>query len=144
MISVDTNLLVYAQDVRSPRHGGARSFLLAHAGNRHFALSEFVLVELYCVLRSPAVLARPLDSVRAVEIVQRYRSNPMWNIIEYPVPVMGRVWAKASDPLFARRRIFDVRLAFGLRAAGVTEFATVNTDDFADLGFDRVWNPLDD
>jgi len=144
MISVDTNLLVYAQDARSPRHGGARAFLISHAGNRHFALSEFVLVELYCVLRSPAVLARPLDSVRAVDIVQRYRGNPLWSIIDYPVPVMSHVWERADDPGFARRRIFDVRLALSLRAAGVTQFATVNTADFADLGFDRVWNPLDE
>lgn len=144
MISVDTNLLVYAQDSRSPQHVGARSFLLDHAGDRDFALSEFVLVELYCVLRSPAVLTNPLDSVRAVEIVERYRGNPLWNIIDYPVPVMSSVWEKAAAPRFARRRIFDVRLALSLRAAGVTQFATVNTADFTDLGFDRVWNPLDE
>lgn len=29
-----------------------------------------------------------------------------------------------------------------LRHHGVTELATANTKDFADFGFDRVWNPL--
>jgi hypothetical protein len=29
-----------------------------------------------------------------------------------------------------------------LQHHGVTEFATVNTADFRDLGFHRVWNPL--
>jgi hypothetical protein len=26
---------------------------------------------------------------------------------------------------------------------GVREFATANVKDFTDVGFDRVWNPLD-
>jgi len=29
-----------------------------------------------------------------------------------------------------------------MTAQGVTEFATVNVNDFEGLGFQRVWNPL--
>ena len=55
---------------------------------------------------------------------------------------MREVWRYAAAPEFARRRIIDARLALTLRTAGVTEFATCNLKDFADFGFDRVWNPL--
>jgi len=58
------------------------------------------------------------------------------------MPVMGEVWRYAAAEVFARRRIIDARLALTLRAAGVTEFATCNVKDFADFGFDRVWDPL--
>lgn len=44
--------------------------------------------------------------------------------------------------MFAPRRAYDWRVALTLTQQGVTEFATVNTKDFQDFGFTRVWNPL--
>lgn len=38
----------------------------------------------------------------------------------------------------------DTRLALTLLHHGVTEFATVNVQDFKGFGFSRVWNPLKD
>jgi hypothetical protein len=40
------------------------------------------------------------------------------------------------------RRIIDARLGFTLRHHGVNQLATVNTKDFQEFGFQRVWNPL--
>ena len=56
--------------------------------------------------------------------------------------VMKEVWPIAASEGFARRRIFDVRLAKNLQAHGVKDFATVNVRDFEGLGFQKVWNPL--
>ena len=44
---------------------------------------------------------------------------------------------------FARRRVYDARLALSLRRQGVTEFATANVKDFEGFGLARVWNPLE-
>ena len=55
---------------------------------------------------------------------------------------MDAVWTFAGRPGFARRRLFDVRLGLTLRHHGVCELATRNIDDFAELGFDRVWDPI--
>ena len=49
---------------------------------------------------------------------------------------------KAGGRNFARRRIFDARLALTLRQGGVTHFATANVKDFEGWGFEKVWNPL--
>jgi hypothetical protein len=48
----------------------------------------------------------------------------------------------AAAPQFARRRIYDTRLALTLRHHGVSDFATANVKDFEGFGFSRVWNPL--
>ena len=53
------------------------------------------------------------------------------------------LWRLAAGPRFARRRVYDARLALSLRRQGVTEFATANVKDFRSLGFDRVWNPVE-
>jgi hypothetical protein len=51
--------------------------------------------------------------------------------------------ALVSRKSFARRRIYDARLALSLLRQGVTAFATANVKDFEEFGFNRVWNPLE-
>lgn len=147
MISVDANLLLYAFSAASPHHARAHAFLLELTGRGHdVALSEFVLTEFYLHLRNPAVLEHPLNAAEAVAIVQEYRRHPVWKVLGFP-PGSRRIhealWRAAAQDGFARRRIYDLRMALALQSFGVTEFATANVKDFRDLGFTRVWNPLD-
>ncbi len=145
MISVDTNLLFYALEATRPEHAAARAFLDAQTQSHDFALCELVLTELYVQLRNPATARRPLDPAAAVAVIQRFRTHPTWALLDYPgldSRVMETLWQHAATVQFARRRIYDARLALTLRHHGVTEFATTNVKDFAGFGFTRVWNPL--
>ena len=141
MLSIDTNILFAALEVSAPSHERARAFLESHRDNDELAICELVLVELYMLLRNPAVVTTPLSAGAAGRLIQTLRHNPRWRLVEN-APVMDGAWEQAIRDPFARRKIIDVRLALTLRHHGVTEFATVNGDDFRDLGFHRVWNPL--
>jgi hypothetical protein len=46
------------------------------------AICELVLVELYVLLRNPAVLSNPLAPADAVSIVQTFRQHPAWVLID--------------------------------------------------------------
>ena len=141
MLAFDTNILFAACEATAPNHTRARGFLEAHRGDANVALCELVLVELYLLLRNPTVVVHPLSATAAGGLIQALRQNPRWRLVEY-AGVMDAVWARAGRDPFARRRVIDLRLALTLQHHGVTEFATVNTADFRDLGFHRVWNPL--
>ena len=141
MISIDTNILLYAQNIDCPEHTAAYNFLLECSLRDDVVLCELVLVELYVLLRNPSVLKRPLSSAQAVSICQIYRQNPKWRLVEN-APVMEAVWEKVNKPDFPRRRIFDIRLALTLQHHGVTDLATANIKDFQDLELHRVWNPV--
>lgn len=141
MISIDTNILLYAINASCPEHASARRFLTELANEREVVLAELVLVELYLLLRNPAVVAKPLGSADAVAVCEGLRSQPHWRLVD-AAPIMDRVWQAAKADGFARRRIIDVRLALTLQHHGVTDFATRNVADFADLGFQRVWSPV--
>ena len=93
------------------------------------------------MLRSAAIVSRPLGATEAAEICIRYRDNPRWRLVE-SAPVMGTVWQRAGGAGFARRKIIDTRLALTLLHHGVTEFATANTRHFEEFGFSLVWNPV--
>lgn len=141
MLSIDTNILLYAQNQDSPENGAAVAFLDECSSRNDVAICELVLVELYQLLRNPAVVERPLTAAEAVETCRAFRSNPRWALVEN-APIMNKVWEIAAQTATARRKVFDARIAFTLRHHGVRELATRNVKDFNQFGFDRVWDPL--
>ena len=146
MISFDTNLLLYSLNQDCAEYHDARVFFASlPVAPGAVAICELILIELYVLLRNPAVLKNPLDPTDAVSIIQQFRQHPNWKLIDYPgdtSSVMDEVWRWAGQPNMGRRVVFDARLAFTLRHHGVTEFATRNEAHFAGFGFARVWNPL--
>lgn len=142
MISVDTNILLYAQNADCLENQRALGFLQDIGCRDDVVICELVLVELYLLLRNPAVLRTPLAAPEAVAICQAFRKNAKWRLVEN-APIMPNVWEAAETEQFARRRIIDLRLALTLQHHGVTDFATANLKDFQNVGFVRVWNPVD-
>ncbi len=144
MTAVDTNLLFAWLNRDHAWHRPAAAWLASQSNNPNLVLCELCLVELYGLLRNPAVVKRPLDAATAVELIQRLRGHPQWELVDYPGGLMADVWTASALPGLARRRIYDTRLALTLRHHGVKEFATANVKDFEGFGFDRVWNPLEE
>jgi toxin-antitoxin system PIN domain toxin len=141
MTGLDTNLLLYSRVEQSPWHRPAAAFLESLHPSTEVVIAELVLVELYVLLRNPAVVSVPYTAAEAARECQIFRSHPHWSLAE-SADVMEKVWLEAGKRTFARRRIFDARLAYTLQDHGVTDFATANVKDFEGLGFARVWNPL--
>ncbi len=147
MLSIDANLLLYSYSESSPFHQAARGFIEEVSSREDVALSEFILTELYLLLRNPAVFSHALAAPEAVAVIQHFRRHPRWKVLGFPPSsreLHTELWKQASAPDFARRRIYDTRTALSLRAFGVTDFATANLKDFQGFGFAKVWNPLTD
>ncbi|HEY3898069.1 MAG TPA: PIN domain-containing protein [Chthoniobacter sp.] len=145
MIAFDTNILLPAIESGNPHHTAAASFVQSLQHRDDVVLSEFILLELYVLLRNPAVLARPLSASAAAETCEAFRSHPRWQVLGFPPESRAfhdALWPRLRSDQFARRRAYDWRAALCLLQQGVTEFATVNVKDFQDFGFAKVWNPL--
>jgi uncharacterized protein len=146
VISIDTNVLFAAMEASNPDHARAATFVESLNDRDDVVLSEFVLLELYVVMRNPTVLRKPLTAARAAATCEAFRNHPRWQVVGFP-PESRRFhdafWPRLRRESFARRRVFDGRVALTLLELGVTRFATVNTKDFDGFGFAKVWNPLD-
>jgi predicted nucleic acid-binding protein len=145
MLSVDTNILLPAVEVENADHEAAAAFLGSLQSRDDVAISEFILLELYGLLRNPAVLAKSLSAPKAAEVCEAFRAHPRWQMIGFPPDSRAfhdQLWPSLRQKGFARRRAYDLRTALSLLRNGVTEFATVNTKDFEEVGFRRTWNPL--
>jgi len=74
MISFDTNLLLYSLNQDCAEYNDARAFFASlPATPNTVAVCELVLIELYVLLRNPAVLANPLDPADAF-VAQPFRA----------------------------------------------------------------------
>ncbi|MBN1960192.1 MAG: PIN domain-containing protein [Deltaproteobacteria bacterium] len=142
MISLDTNILLYALNADCSENKNARHFLNELSSNKNVVVCELVLVELYLLLRNPAVIKKALSATKAAALCNSFRNHPRWRLVDC-APIMTKVWQLATHKNFARRRIIDARLAFTLLHHGVTEFATHNVADFADFGFSKVSDPIE-
>jgi toxin-antitoxin system PIN domain toxin len=145
VIAFDTNILFPLVVSDHPDHDAVSEFIRSLDGRDDVALSEFALVELYGLLRQPAVMRKPLGPAPAAGVCTALRKHPRWRLLGFPgdsAALHRALWEQAARPGFAKRRIYDARLALCLLAQGVREFATANVKDFAGLGFRRVFNPL--
>jgi toxin-antitoxin system PIN domain toxin len=95
VISVDTNILLYAYNQDCQEHRPAFDFLTAYSERDDVALCELVLVELYILLRNPTVIAEPLSAEEAADACGAYRRHPRWRLLDN-APVMDRVWTKGD------------------------------------------------
>lgn len=141
MLSVDTHILLYSQNRDCAQYPAASAFLEECADRDDVAIAELVLLELYQLLRNPAVITAPLEAADAASVCQAFRANPRWALLD-GAPVMDQVWRLAAQPDFARGRVFDAWLALTLRHHGVRELATAYPEHYAGFGFDRVFDPL--
>ncbi len=145
MTSIDTNLLYPGVQEDDPNHAAAASFLDSLEHRDDVVISEFVLLELYNLLRNVSVTPKQISAEEAVDVCQSFRMHPHWRLVGFPGEsrrLHDQLWQRLRERNFARRRLYDLRTALTLVKSGVTEFATVNTKDFAGIGFKRVWNPL--
>ena len=146
MISLDTNILFPAVVAENTEHVAAAEFVEALSEREDVAISEFILLELYGLLRNPVVLSKPLTAAAATGVCAAFRVHPRWQMIGFPPDSRAfhdRMWPKLRTKGFARRRAHDWRAALSMLDQVVTELATVNVKDFKGFGFERVWNPLE-
>ena len=83
MLSIDTNLLFHAYNQSSPVHRPAHDWVASIPPLQEVVISEFVLADLYRLLRNPTVLTHPLSASDAVGVVQAYRQHPRWRLVGF-------------------------------------------------------------
>jgi predicted nucleic acid-binding protein len=81
MLSIDTNILLPAVDSGDTDHLAAAAFLRSMQGRDDVVISEFILLELYGLLRNPAVMGSPLSAVSAAAVCEAFRAHPRWQLV---------------------------------------------------------------
>lgn len=142
MIAVDTNILVYAHDERSPAHERARVAVERLRRQPAWGLPWIVAGEFYAALTNPRRWRAPdVDyALAALEVLIR---SPGARLLSDP----PQLWELLKPLLAAARphgaKVHDARVAAVCLAAGVTELWSSDRD-FGWYPQLRVRNPLVD
>jgi hypothetical protein len=131
MILIDANLLVYAHDSRSPHHDAARSWLESVLGDiEPVRIPLVALLAFVRIVTNPSLFPAPLSPGAAIEIVERWLSQP--NVaIATPTERHWRLFREAASAGQARGpMLMDAHIA----ALAVEHGATLMS---ADRGFAR-------
>jgi len=140
MISVDTNILVYAANPSAARHEKALAFMRDYS-DQELVLCELVLVELYMALRNPAIFPQPYSASQSASYCQQLKTNSQWRYVDYEPAVSAKLWQWAKETKQGFRQTIDAKIALTLQHHGIDEFATANIKDFSGFGFKKLWDP---
>jgi toxin-antitoxin system PIN domain toxin len=143
MFVVDTSLLIYAVNRRSPHQARARSALEEwRGGSEAWFLTWSIIYEFLRATTHARTLDHPLTFVESWSIIDTLRASPSFGILvetERHAEVVRDL--TLEYPRVSGNRLHDLHIAALMREHGVLEIRT------ADLGFHqfkflRVVNPL--
>lgn len=145
MYALDTNILVYAHNIKSLYHASAKVFVeqVMNARNTDGQLSVCfpaqILMEFLNVITWHRLEA-PLPLPDAIQVVQDYLDTGV--TILYPRPTQLATLMNLLKSVTTRKKIFDVALVATLKDYGIPGLYTVNTKDFEEFTFLDAKNPL--
>lgn len=145
MYALDTNLLVYAHNVRSSYHSIAKRFIeqIMNTRNASGTLSvcfpSQILIEFLNVITWNK-LEEPLPLSTAIQVVHEYIDTGV--TILQPKSTQLTTLLQLLTSVTTRKKIFDVALVATLKDHDVDGLYTVNTKDFEEFTFLDVINPL--
>jgi predicted nucleic acid-binding protein len=145
MYALDTNILVYAHNIKSPYHAAAKVFVEQVMNTRNpdgqlsVCFPAQILMEFLNVITWHRLEA-PLPLPDAIQVVQDYLDTAV--AILYPKPTQLATLMDLLKSVTTRKKIFDVALVATLKDYGITGLYTVNTKDFEEFTFLDTKNPL--
>ncbi len=135
---IDTNILVYAQDRKSPFYEKSRLlFAQAISGSLEMVVPQQVILEAHSVFikaykRSPKEVGALVGA-----IVSNFRMS-----VVCPLPTTLRRFGDLLSLLPSSNDVYDMYLAATLLDNGITQFLTANERDFTGIEGLYVVNPF--
>ena len=138
---VDANLLLYATDSRSPRHEPARRWLERQlSGDETFAFPWMTLLAFLRLSTSPRVFDNPLAPDGALDVVDRWLSQPC-SMIVHPGDRHAALLRELLKPLGAAANLVNDAHLAALAIEHNAELCSCDSD-FSRFSGLRWFNPL--
>lgn len=143
--AIDTNIFVYAHNIRATKHKEAKAFIERVMNERDadgklsVCIPAQVLIEFISAVTSQRV-EKPLTIAQATSVVKKYLDSDIDILLQRGTYFQNFI--ELMESTTARKRIFDVALAATLKDYGISGIYTANVDDFASFDFLEVINPL--
>jgi len=133
----DSNILVYAINIRSPKHKTAKQFLSREVGN--LTIADQNILESLRILTHPKFSPLPLSMEDAVDALMAIVKNSRVIHPDYKTRDIALEFVKRSN--LVADQVFDAYLAATALSNGINIIATDNVKDFQKFPI-KVLNPF--
>jgi len=139
--------LVYAHNLASPFHQKAKIFVEKIIGEEDEIGNPVICIPLqvcaeFINVCTRQTIGKPLTISEAVKEIRRYSEYLEIQIL-YPKHTQLKTFLDLLESTTTRKKTFDVYLAATLKDHGIEGLYTVNVDDFKEVTFLKVKNPLE-
>ncbi len=128
---VDTNILVYAVFPSSCHHGVSRS-LIEKAKDPNAGLCVFpqILAEFFAVVTNPKRVSPARTWEDALQAIEQFLALPGLVVLALPADVVAHWIGLVRLKAVTGGKVFDLQIAAGMFAHGISTVYTFNTADF--------------
>ena len=139
---LDTNVLIYALDPKSPFHAESRALLeSARLSDAALCVTPQIIGEFYSVVTDRRRVPQPRTSSEALDAIEQILALPGIALLPTPVDSVER-WTKlARQHPLTGPAIYDLQLVATLQAYEVQTVYTYNRTDFDRYAEMRSLNP---
>jgi predicted nucleic acid-binding protein len=142
---IDTNILVYANNVDSPFHSKCKGLVeKAVNGSIQAAISIQNLIELYAVITDKRRVEHPLPPIKAKELIEFYKHNENIQVIIPTSETLTTITKLIAKHKPKAQSIFDYLLVATMMDNNIYEIYTANTDHFKPFISMKAINPISD
>ncbi len=131
LVTIDTNVLVYAHDESSRQH--AASLRLITASRSALALAPQVVAEFLAVVTNPRRVSAPYSPEEAAGAIEGVLALPHVSVLPVPVDIVDRLIELLRTTPVRGTRVFDLQLAAVLLGNGIDALYTFNLADFRSI-----------
>lgn len=136
---LDSNIIIYAINKKSPKYKGAREFILNFSKKYKFVVAQQNILESFRVLTHPK-FSNPYSPKEALTNIGKFaRQIPLICPQEETVQILYKFIEKHN---LKGDQIFDAYLVATMISNGIKDIATDNERDFSKFKIINIYNPF--
>ena len=134
MYYIDTNILVYVNDIESPYHKSAAEIFFTHLGQEKLILNEIVLAEFFAIMTDSRKMKFPWSTAQTKDYIKDLiESVKEVHFLNAEIIAMACKYINTYD--IKRYNIYDYLIAYSMRYFRVKKIMTLNKSDFEKYEF---------
>ena len=134
MYCIDTNILIYVNDLESPYHQSACEIFYSLLERNVVCLHEIVLTEFFAIITDSRKMRTPWSTSQA----KNYLKDLLGSVQELhflDMEIISRACIDIEKYDIKRYNIYDYLIAYSMKCYGVEKIVTLNKNDFERYDF---------
>ena len=131
---IDTNILIYVNDIESPYHQSATEIFYSYLDQNKVILHEIVLSEFFAIITDSRKMESPWPTSQAKDYIKTLVDS-VQELHFLDIDVFSMACKDIKKYSIKRYNIYDYLIAYSMKFYGIEKIVTLNKTDFESYEF---------